>query len=137
MARSKPPSFMAVRASAWMRCALQPTVSSTSSGSRPQPAARAAEITAKLRNTFISPAIVDRTRVKTSDDYSPEVALDLRRELEVPASCAGLRLDRALAQLFPQHSRTRLQGWLKDGHVQLDGAPRDAKHKVWGGERLL
>ncbi len=75
--------------------------------------------------------------MKTSDDYSPEVALDSRRELEVPASCAGLRLDRALAQLFPQHSRTRLQGWLKDGHVQLDGAPRDAKHKVWGGERLL
>ncbi|MDX5363222.1 MAG: 23S rRNA pseudouridine(1911/1915/1917) synthase RluD [Pseudazoarcus pumilus] len=56
--------------------------------------------------------------------------------MEIPASCAGLRLDRALAQLYPEHSRTRLQTWLKDGHVLLDGAPRDAKYKVWGGERL-
>lgn len=58
------------------------------------------------------------------------------RELEIPSSCAGLRLDRALAQLFPEHSRTRLQAWLKDGHVVLDGEVRDAKSKVWGGERL-
>jgi len=62
--------------------------------------------------------------------------VDSCRELEIPPSCAGLRLDRALAQLFPEHSRTRLQNWLRDGHVLLDGAVRDAKHKVWGGERL-
>ena len=62
--------------------------------------------------------------------------MDSCRELEIPPSCAGLRLDRALAQLFPEHSRTRLQHWLRDGYVLLDGAARDAKHKVWGGERL-
>lgn len=38
--------------------------------------------------------------------------------------------------LFPEHSRTRLQSWLKDGFVTLDGVVRDARHKVWGGERL-
>ena len=74
--------------------------------------------------------------MKRSVDYSSEVAADSCRELEIPASCAGLRLDRALAQLYPEHSRTRLQAWLRDGHVLLDGAARDAKHKVWGGELL-
>lgn len=48
----------------------------------------------------------------------------------------GQRLDRVLAQLFPDHSRTRLQGWLRDGYVLVDGARREAKHKLRGGERL-
>lgn len=47
-----------------------------------------------------------------------------------------MRLDQALAHLFPEHSRSRLQGWLKDGRVLLDGAQLEAKFKVWGGERL-
>lgn len=74
--------------------------------------------------------------MKRSVDYSSEVAAESFRELEIPQACGGLRLDRALAQLFPEHSRTRLQNWLKNGHVMLDGEVRDAKHKVWGGERL-
>lgn len=74
--------------------------------------------------------------MKRSADYSPEAAAVSCRTLEIPPECGGLRLDRALAVLFPEHSRTRLQSWLKDGHVELDGAVRDAKHKVWGGEHL-
>ncbi len=56
--------------------------------------------------------------------------------LTVSADLAGLRLDQALARLFPEHSRSRLQAWLKDGRVRLDGAAAEAKRKVWGGERL-
>ena len=41
----------------------------------------------------------------------------------VPLDCAGLRLDQALARLMPQHSRSRLQSWLREGHVLLDGGP--------------
>jgi 23S rRNA pseudouridine1911/1915/1917 synthase len=37
----------------------------------------------------------------------------------VPAALAGLRIDRALAKLFPQYSRSRLQAWLKAGHVKV------------------
>jgi len=47
-----------------------------------------------------------------------------------------LRIDQVLARLLPEHSRNRLQGWLKDGAVLLDGAVVPPKHKVWGGERL-
>ena len=47
-----------------------------------------------------------------------------------------MRLDAALARLLPEHSRSRLQAWLKDGLILLDGANADAKRKVWGGERI-
>lgn len=54
----------------------------------------------------------------------------------VPRDLAGLRLDQALARLFPEHSRSRLQAWLKGGRVRVDGAAAEAKRKVWGGESL-
>ena len=48
---------------------------------------------------------------------------------------AGMRLDQALAALFPDFSRSRLQNWVKKGLVKVDGStalrPRD---KVIGGE---
>jgi len=40
----------------------------------------------------------------------------------VPRTSAGLRLDQAVAQLFPQYSRSRLQAWLRSGHIRVDGA---------------
>jgi len=55
----------------------------------------------------------------------------------VPFEYAGLRLDQALARLLPQHSRSRLQGWLRDGRIVIEGICRaDAKHKIWGGEKI-
>lgn len=71
-----------------------------------------------------------------SGDYSPHDITAIPDQLTVPADCAGLRLDQALARLFPSHSRSRLQSWLKAGRVALDGQGRDPKHKVWGGESL-
>lgn len=50
---------------------------------------------------------------------------------------AGLRLDQAIARLFPQYSRNRLQAWLKSGHIKLDQAGAPAQEKaVSGGERI-
>jgi 23S rRNA pseudouridine1911/1915/1917 synthase len=54
----------------------------------------------------------------------------------VPFDCAGWRLDATLARLFPEHSRSRLQGWLKDGLIRVDGAAAESKRKVYGGERI-
>jgi len=54
----------------------------------------------------------------------------------VPEALAGVRLDKALAQMFPEHSRSRLQKWLKDGHVSLDSHSAKPKQKIWGGERI-
>ena len=52
----------------------------------------------------------------------------------IPVDLAGLRLDQALARLFPEHSRSRLQAWLKEGRIRVDGASPDARSKVHGGE---
>ncbi|NMG34130.1 23S rRNA pseudouridine(1911/1915/1917) synthase RluD [Azoarcus sp. TTM-91] len=79
---------------------------------------------------------IDNTRVNELEDYSPADEAGSCRELSIPADFAGLRLDQALARLFPEHSRSRLQSWLKDGRIRLNGVSPDAKHKVWGGEAL-
>src|SRR5262245_21073259 len=55
----------------------------------------------------------------------------------VPPTLGGLRLDQALARLFPQYSRNRLQAWLRSGHIKVEGASPDAKHAVAGGERIV
>lgn len=54
----------------------------------------------------------------------------------VPGNCAGLRSDAALAQMFPEHSRSRLSAWLKAGRITLDGASPAPSDKVWGGEQV-
>ncbi|MGB7543495.1 MAG: 23S rRNA pseudouridine(1911/1915/1917) synthase RluD [Burkholderiales bacterium] len=55
---------------------------------------------------------------------------------QVPEALAGLRLDQALARMFPEHSRSRLQGWLREGHIRLDERAAKPKQKIWGGERV-
>lgn len=56
--------------------------------------------------------------------------------MTIPADCAGLRLDQALAKLLPQWSRSRLQTWITDNRVLLDGQSATIKQKVWGNEHV-
>ena len=46
-------------------------------------------------------------------------------------------MDQALARLFPQYSRSRLQAWLKEGVLKVEGGSPVAKHSVAGGERVV
>jgi len=57
-------------------------------------------------------------------------------ERTVPRDLAGYRLDRALAQMFPNYSRSRLAAWLKKGLVTVDGAARRPRDTVAGGEAV-
>ncbi len=54
--------------------------------------------------------------------------------LEVPPEFAGRRLDQALAQLLPQYSRTRIQRWIEEGAVRINGLAPRARDVVVGGE---
>jgi 23S rRNA pseudouridine1911/1915/1917 synthase len=58
----------------------------------------------------------------------------------VPAALAGLRIDLALAKIFPQYSRSRLQAWLKAGCVTVrrGGAqiPVERSTQVAGNESV-
>ncbi len=49
----------------------------------------------------------------------------------------GQRLDRALTALFPAYSRARIQVWIKQGQVQVDGKFPRGRDSVRGGEQVV
>ena len=57
-------------------------------------------------------------------------------ELEIPQELAGLRLDSALARLLPEHSRTRIKGWIDAGQVQIGRLRSKPRDKVTSGSRV-
>ncbi|GLQ47194.1 ribosomal large subunit pseudouridine synthase D [Dyella lipolytica] len=60
----------------------------------------------------------------------------IRHEAIVPLSAAGRRFDQALAEMFPDYSRSRLTAWVKAGAVTLDGAPAPPRQLLRGGEQV-
>ena len=52
----------------------------------------------------------------------------------MPLSAAGRRFDQAVAEMFPDYSRSRLSGWIKSGVVTLDGAQVPPRRLLSGGE---
>jgi len=69
-----------------------------------------------------------------NDTHSSDISH--RHSYTVPDSMAGLRLDKALAQLCEGHSRSTLQSWIKQGLVALDEEIPRQKDKVYGGELI-
>ncbi|MDY6991593.1 MAG: 23S rRNA pseudouridine(1911/1915/1917) synthase RluD [Pseudomonadota bacterium] len=56
--------------------------------------------------------------------------------LNIPATMAGYRLDKALAELLPEYSRARLQQWIQAGQVQVNAQQGRNKDKLQGGESI-
>jgi 23S rRNA pseudouridine1911/1915/1917 synthase len=54
----------------------------------------------------------------------------------VDPALAGQRLDQALAALFEDFSRSRLQQWIREGRVRVDGTVWRGRDRVFGGERV-
>lgn len=54
----------------------------------------------------------------------------------VPEECGGMRADKALAEMFPDMSRSRLQKIIDAGSVVLDGKPLARKTAVPAGAEL-
>jgi 23S rRNA pseudouridine1911/1915/1917 synthase len=69
--------------------------------------------------------------VATVEDDDEQLRLAI-----IPVHLAGKRLDQALAELFPEYSRSRLAGWIKDGRVLLDAQRPRPREKVLGGEEV-
>jgi 23S rRNA pseudouridine1911/1915/1917 synthase len=57
-------------------------------------------------------------------------------ELKIPEELAGQRLDVALARLMPEHSRTRIKGWIDAGQVTVGGLPCKARDVAEAGARV-
>ncbi|MEO7325771.1 MAG: 23S rRNA pseudouridine(1911/1915/1917) synthase RluD [Dokdonella sp.] len=62
----------------------------------------------------------------------PESSLNIT----VPVELAGRRFDQALAELFPDYSRSRLTTWIKSGAALLDGATAAPRQILRGGEAI-
>jgi 23S rRNA pseudouridine1911/1915/1917 synthase len=55
----------------------------------------------------------------------------------VPEELHGSRLDQAAAQIFSQYSRSRLQTWIKQGELKVDGQTCQPRDKVTTGQHLV
>ncbi len=65
-------------------------------------------------------------------------AQELKFEASVPMSLAGQRLDKALVVLFSDYTRARLQEWLENGRISVDGVEKiKASYKLKGLELLV
>jgi len=69
-----------------------------------------------------------------SDD--PGEAEHAERCLYIGPEMAGRRLDQVLAELIPELSRSRLQRWIDQGQVLVDGVTRRCRDKMQGGEEV-
>lgn len=54
----------------------------------------------------------------------------------VPPELSDKRLDQAAAELMPEHSRSRLQSWIKSGALTVNGKSRKPRDKVMMGDSL-
>ena len=56
--------------------------------------------------------------------------------MEVERSHCGRRLDQVASELFTDFSRSRLQQWIKEGQLRVNGEQQVPKQKLLGGETL-
>lgn len=55
----------------------------------------------------------------------------------VPLELGHTRFDQVAAKLFPDYSRSRIQSWIKDGQLTVDGKTLKPKDKLIGGETMV
>ncbi|EKZ98260.1 RluA family pseudouridine synthase [Cupriavidus sp. HMR-1] len=68
---------------------------------------------------------------------SPPAASDfVPLYMEVDSASHGERLDKLLARHFSEFSRSRIQQWIEDGAVRVDGEPSRAKASVQMGQKI-
>jgi 23S rRNA pseudouridine1911/1915/1917 synthase len=72
-----------------------------------------------------------------SDDLELVAEADGSIALALSEAECGMRLDKVLSQRLPQFSRSRLQQWIEEGHVTVDGKTARAKSTMFGDEQVL
>ena len=81
--------------------------------------------------TSTTTGVPRRRRASGADVSTPDALV-----ATVPDDVVDERLDAVAARLFPMHSRNRLQGWIADGRLTVDGNRRRTREKLFGGETL-
>ncbi len=58
----------------------------------------------------------------------------LQLQIIIPEELSGRRLDQALSQLIPEHSRSRIQSWIRDGDVSVNKSTYKQRSEVSIGD---
>ena len=70
--------------------------------------------------------------------FTPAPSIDLSPiTLALQEEHCGQRLDKVVAGLVPQFSRSRLQQWFESGHITVDGKPARGKDTAYGDEAIV
>lgn len=67
---------------------------------------------------------------QTLPSHDPDAVEVEPKELELDLTVKADRLDKVLAKLLPEHSRSRLQGWIERDLVQVNGKPATVRQIV-------
>lgn len=61
----------------------------------------------------------------------------VERELTISVEWVGQRLDRVLAKLWPDFSRSKIHEWIRDNSLQVNCEPTKPSYRVRGNEHVL
>ncbi|MDY7578562.1 RluA family pseudouridine synthase [Herbaspirillum sp. RTI4] len=75
--------------------------------------------------------------MEQTPDAHPEPEFDIEPiHVQFTDDDCGTRLDKALSALLPQYSRGRIQQWIEEGQVTVDGATAKIRMIVLGDEKV-
>ncbi len=77
-----------------------------------------------------------RTSGSAAADDAGQQTESTTSTVAVPPELAGRRLDQIAATVFPDYSRARLQTWIREGCLRVNGQPMRPKDKVFEGDTL-
>ena len=80
--------------------------------------------------------MIEQPSIKNTD-AADEISTQISKSAEIPLDYCGRRLDQVASELFSEFSRSRLQQWIKQGQLTVDGDQWLPKRKVLGGEKLV
>ena len=80
--------------------------------------------------------MIEQPSIKNTD-AEDEISTQISKSAEIPLDYCGRRLDQVASELFSEFSRSRLQQWIKQGQLTVDGDQWLPKRKVLGGEKLV
>ncbi len=65
------------------------------------------------------------------------MAQRIAHDLQIDRHHAGARLDQVAGELLPDYSRARLQKWIREGALRIDGRRVKPSQRLSGGEQLV
>ena len=80
--------------------------------------------------------MIEQPSIKNTD-AAAEISTQISKSAEIPLDYCGRRIDQVASELFSEFSRSRLQQWIKQGQLTVDGDQWLPKRKVLGGEKLV